>query len=147
MPTILIVDDDQALTRALALRLRGAGFEVVAAHSADEASRMAVQARPDLILLDIDLPHYSGLELHECLKFARRACTVPVVYLSGNDSLTNRAVAFQQGARAFLRKPYDPQQLLRTIQEVLARQGAAANGNGRAATEGGDAYEPRACCG
>ncbi|MBI4717231.1 MAG: response regulator [Planctomycetes bacterium] len=120
MPKILVVDDDVAMTRALAIRLRAAGFEVVVAHDADRGSRLAVSERPDVILLDVDMPHYSGLELHECLRFAERVRHVPVVYLSGNDCATNRAVAFQQGARAFLSKPYEPARLIQTLNEVVA---------------------------
>lgn len=147
MPKILVVDDDHALTRALSVRLSASGFEVVTAHSAQEASHVAVRERPDLILLDVDLPHFSGLELHECLRFAGRLRDVPVIYLSGNDSLTNRAVAFQQGARAFLPKPYDSQQLLRTIRDVLTRRTRAAEPCGDSVQEEGEHVHAHRACG
>jgi DNA-binding response OmpR family regulator len=118
-PRILVVDDDRPSTLALSVRLRAAGYEVLTAHDAEAASRLALRQRPDLMLLDIDMPHYSGLELHECLQFSERGRKIPVVYVSGDDSLSNRMLAQQHGARGFVSKPYEPRDLLRTIENVL----------------------------
>lgn len=120
---ILVIDDDTALLRAISIRLRTAGFQTVTAVDGASGAQLAARERPDLIILDIDMPHYSGLELHECLRFAGRVRGIPVMYLSGNDSLLNRATAHQLGARAFLTKPYDPMVLLNAVKEVLARFG------------------------
>ncbi len=121
MARILVIDDDRALARAISIRLEAAGFETVIAHDARTGSKLAVRQSPDVILLDVDMPHYSGLELHECLKFSERARHIPVVYLSGNDSQSTRAAAFRNGARAFITKPYDAARLVRTLREVIAQ--------------------------
>jgi DNA-binding response OmpR family regulator len=119
MSRILIVDDDKALATALSARLRAAGFEVFAAYCADTASKLVLQKRPDLVILDIEMPHYSGLEFHECLQMSPRTGNIPVIYLSGQDSTTYRTEAFRHGAQAFVSKPYDSKKLIALIQEVL----------------------------
>lgn len=119
MSTIIVIDDDQALTRALSIRLRSAGFVVHVANDGASGSRLVVKERADLILLDVNMPGFSGLELHECLKCSDRTRDIPVVYLSGADSHFARVEALQQGARAFLSKPYDPVQLIQTIRGIL----------------------------
>jgi DNA-binding response OmpR family regulator len=119
MRSVLIVDDDKSLTIALAVRLRQAGFNVWIAHNADQAAAMAVRERPDVIVLDIDMPRVSGLEFHQCLRFAKRSANIPVVYLSGHDSTEQKRIAFEQGARAFIGKPYHIADLVATLQRVI----------------------------
>lgn len=124
-PKILVVDDDRPSSLALSVRLRAAGFEVHTAEDAEAASSIALHDRPDLILLDIDMPRYSGLEWHECLQFSERGRRIPVVYLSEHDTLTHRLLAHQQGARAFVGKPYETRRLLGTVQGIVADRIAA----------------------
>jgi len=124
MPKALVVDDDSGLTTALALRLGAAGFQAFTANTADDASSIALHHRPDVIILDIDMPIYSGLEFQACLKFADRGRNIPIVILSGQDSNLNRLTAFQQGAAAFIAKPYDWPSLLGTIHSVIGFQGS-----------------------
>jgi len=119
MPKALIVDDDTGLTTALAVRLRSAGFEAFTANCADDASTIALRERPNVILLDIDMPVYSGLEFQACLKFSDRGRRIPVIILSGLDSDINRRTAYQQGAAAFVSKPFEWPSLLDTIHSVL----------------------------
>ena len=116
---ILIVDDDQALTRALTVRLRAAGFHVDVSNSAYDATRVAPHARPDLIILDVDMPGYTGLEFHQCLQFTQRSRHIPVIYLSGHDTELNRRLAFEQGAATFLTKPYDADHLVTAIHSAI----------------------------
>lgn len=123
---ILIVDDDPELTRALAVRLGHAGFDVAVANDADTAVALAQRHRPQAILLDIDMPHYTGLEFHECLQFGARTRCVPVVYISGHDCALFRQLAFERGARAFVAKPYDTVQLVQLLRDLLAPDVARA---------------------
>jgi twitching motility two-component system response regulator PilH len=120
MARVLVIDDDRALTLAIRIRLQAAGFEVVVAHDSRTGSQLAIREKPDVILLDVDMPHFSGSELHECLKYAERARHIPVVYLSGNDSISTRAAAFRSGARAFIGKPYDSVRLIQTLRKAIA---------------------------
>lgn len=120
MARVLVIDDDRALTLAIRIRLQDAGFEVVVAHDSRTGSQLAIREKPDVILLDVDMPHFSGSELHECLKYAKRARHIPVVYLSGNDSISTRAAAFRSGASAFIGKPYDSVRLIQTLCKAIA---------------------------
>lgn len=120
MPTILVIDDDHTLTRAVSVRLRAAGFDVQTANDAQSGLKLAATGQADLILLDIDMPRFTGLELHECLKCSERARYTPVVYLSGAESHHSHLEAFRHGAKAFLIKPYQPDELISTIRDVIA---------------------------
>lgn len=124
MSKILVVDDDKALTKAIAVRLQSAGFSVVVQNCAHDASSSVVQCLPDLIILDVDMPGYTGLEFHHCLQFSSRARDIPVVYLSGRDCADNRRIAFEQGAVAFLTKPFDSNDLVVSIKSILELQSA-----------------------
>lgn len=119
MSKILVVDDDKALTKAMALRLGAAGFEVHVCNDAHEASDTVVRCMPGAIVLDIDMPGYTGPEFHQCLQFTRRARHIPVIFLSGHDTEANRRIASVQGAAAFLTKPYDSDELIRTLHSVI----------------------------
>ena len=116
---ILIVDDDRTMVLALSVRLRSAGLEVITCQSAHDASHVALRERPDVLLLDVDMPHFTGLELHECLRLTERGRRLPVIYVSGSVSPSDHQIAFRQGAKAFIRKPFDPQTLIDTIRSVL----------------------------
>ncbi len=81
---ILVVDDDKALTQAMAVRLRHAGFEVSVCNSAHEASDIVVRYHPSVIILDIDMPGYTGPEFHQCLRGCVRSKIILV--LAGESS-------------------------------------------------------------
>lgn len=119
MPKVMVIDDDPGLRLALRLRLAAAGFEVLAAEHPTCALEPVLRARPDLIVLDIDMPHFSGLDFHQCLRGTRRGRDIPVVYLSGAGTPANREDAFRQGARAFISKPFDADELVATLRGLV----------------------------
>ncbi len=117
--SILIVDDDQAQTYTLSLRLQTQGFETVSAHTGHQALDIARDAGPDLILLDLGLPDMDGLEVCQKLADAPESCGIPVIILSGQerqDIIRNSRAA---GCLFFMRKPYDPNALLTLIEHSL----------------------------
>lgn len=116
----MIIDDDAALRRGMSVRLRAAGYTVLSAAHPDAALGLVLRERPDAILLDIEMPGFNGLDFHQCLRVTERAREIPVIYVSGRRTPSHVEDAFRQGARAFISKPYDPQELLAVVNGVLA---------------------------
>ena len=114
---ILVVDDDAFLRRLVTALLRRAGHEVTEAASAEEARTLLVAGpAPALLLLDIELPDLSGLDL---LADVGSALTCPVILMSGNDTESNRAVATSLGAVDYVVKPFAPKDFAARVQAAL----------------------------
>jgi len=119
---VLIVDDDDAQTEILAMRLGRLGFRTLTAASGASGLRQARQERPDLVVLDVRLPDADGMEICEQLTDDPATCMIPVIILTGMERPDIVRCARQAGCRFFVRKPYDPNALLLLIQSAL-RQG------------------------
>lgn len=117
-----IVDDEESVRRALGRLLRSAGFSVEAYGSGADFLRAAEQRPPDVVVLDLRMPHVSGLDVLRALR--RADVMVPVVVITGDDSPESRAQALDHGAWAYLRKPVDDAMLLDAITTAL-RDGVA----------------------
>jgi len=115
---ILLVDDDPALRALLRATFEVADVAVVEAENAEVARRQIRAARPDVILLDVNMPGTTGLELCAELKSAPATRDVPIVLLTGADRGTTTA-AKKAGADAIVRKPFSPLELL-AVAERLA---------------------------
>lgn len=126
---VLIVEDDADVRRALAIRLKAAGYEVTTA--ADDASAIAAarDVPPDLILLDLGLPGGDGYAVMGRIRRIGRLSRIPIVVLSARDPRTEEPRSKAAGAVAFLSKPADPAHLLRVIADHVwqteARPGSA----------------------
>ncbi len=115
---ILLVDDDPALRTLLRTTFEVADVGVVEAENADAARRQIERARPSVIVLDVNMPGKSGLELCRELKDDPSTRDIPIILLTGSQGGTT-AAAKQVGADAFVRKPFSPLELL-AVAERLA---------------------------
>jgi ribonuclease P protein subunit RPR2 len=115
---ILLVDDDPALRTLLRTTFEVADVDVKEAHSADAARRRINAARPDVIVLDVNMPGTTGLEFCADLKSDPATSTIPIILLTGSTGGTS-AAAKRAGADAFLLKPFSPLELL-SVAERLA---------------------------
>ena len=122
---ILIVDDERDIVKALTIRLKGAGYDVVTAFDGAQAIFMAYKENPDLILLDIRMPAGDGFSVAEKLKSSPQTLTIPVIFLSGSPEKNAEERAMELGSRFFIKKPYDPEELLDAIRRVLERDSAS----------------------
>lgn len=123
MKKILIVDDDEAIQKALSLRLRVANYLVSNVYDAAMAMTVARQELPDLILLDVSMPGGSGLQVAERIRGEPATRDTPLIFATGSakPGLKEKALAF--GPVAFFEKPYDPDTLLAAIERGLKSRG------------------------
>ena len=112
---VLIVDDEPDIVRALALRLKTAGYDVVAAMDGAGALMTAVTEQPDLVLLDIGLPYGDGHVVASRLRSNPKTAHIPILFLSARNGPEDLASARKSGAVGFIAKPYDPEELLRRV--------------------------------
>jgi CheY-like chemotaxis protein len=122
MKRILIADDDRKITAALTARLTSSGYEVLTAANGFDALKLIVTSKPALVLMDIWMPTGLGFSVAERMK--AYGLSTPVIFLTASRMHGLRAAARQVGAAGFLEKPYDPAQLLQTIEQTLSPSAA-----------------------
>jgi len=115
--TLLIVDDDQDLRGAIAEQLQAEGFDTVEAATAGDGVRQARDAKPDLILLDVDLPDMDGREA--CKRMREDGVTTPVIMLTAADTDDDAVRGLDSGANDYVTKPYKFAVLLARIRAQL----------------------------
>jgi DNA-binding response OmpR family regulator len=119
---ILIVEDDRNIAKALAIRLRAAGLEVIMAYDALSGLDMALRQQPDLVILDIGLPAGSGLSVAERIQNLIPKLT-PIIFITASRQPGLRERALQLGPVDYIEKPYDAEKLLEAIARVLPAKG------------------------
>lgn len=115
--TLLIVDDDQDLREAIAEQLQAESFDTIEAATAGDGMRQARDGKPDLILLDVDLPDLDGREA--CKRMREDGVTTPVIMLTAADTDEDAVRGLDSGATDYLTKPYKFAVLLAHIRAKL----------------------------
>jgi FixJ family two-component response regulator len=123
IPTIHIVDDDASYRTAVERLLKAAGYSVRTYASGAEFLECTVWAYPGCILLDMNMPDLTGLDVQSAL--ARRGDNLPIIFISGDATIPSTVQALKSGAVDFLTKPIQKDVLLSTIALVLARDAEA----------------------
>jgi CheY-like chemotaxis protein len=103
---VLIVEDEETSRRITALALHGAGRELLFAKDGDEALRMALEHRPDLIIMDLMLPRINGFEVARLIKRNNDLAHIPVVALTARTATYDQVQAKEAGCDDFITKPY-----------------------------------------
>jgi len=116
---ILIVDDNEDLSKGLRIILRAHDYVTATAADGVSAISQAKNEKPDLILLDLGLPAGDGFKVIERLSNIESLASIPIIVLSAKDVATNKDRALKAGARAFLQKPADNAELLGSIKSLL----------------------------
>jgi DNA-binding response OmpR family regulator len=119
-PTVLVVDDEPALVEVLEQYLRDDGFDVVSAGDGPPALELFERRRPDLVLLDINLPTWPGTEV---LRRMRALRDVPIIMLTGRVGEIDRVVGLELGADDYVGKPFSPREVVARVKSVLRRTG------------------------
>jgi DNA-binding response OmpR family regulator len=118
--TILIIDDEPNLRRSLALILQRAGYGVTTAESAEQVQQYLQAGAYDLVFLDLKMPDINGLELLPQIRTLYPE--MPVLILTAHATLDSAIEAVRKGARDYLLKPIDPEQILSRVSEILDEQ-------------------------
>jgi two-component system, OmpR family, phosphate regulon response regulator PhoB len=121
MTRMLVVDDETAIRRALAVNLSARGYEVDSAATGEEALRLAADHRPDLVLLDLMLPDVAGTEVCRILKQDALTREIAVLMLTAKGEEVDRVVGFELGADDYVVKPFSVRELLLRIDAILRR--------------------------
>jgi FixJ family two-component response regulator len=116
---IAIVDDDASVQRGLQRLIRSAGWKVETFASAQEFLARSRTELPNCVLLDLQLPGLSGLDLQK--RMAEVGLEIPIVFLTGHGNIPVSVQAMKAGAVQFLTKPVDEQELLQAIEEAVER--------------------------
>ena len=116
---ILIVEDDEDVGKVLRLRLGREGYETHVEGTGKGALSYAADCRPDLVVLDVRLPDMSGLQVAKQLRKLSLPWELPILMLTGLDQPVDKLYGFAFGADAYLTKPYDPAELLKTVKALL----------------------------
>jgi excisionase family DNA binding protein len=111
-PLVLLVDDDAKVRELVRVNLEFEGYIVREAGSAEEGMTAIEEAKPDLVLLDVMMPHIDGWEMLRRVQERYGAGAIPVVMFSGQVDAAARTQADAEGAQAFVGKPFDLQQLI-----------------------------------
>ena len=123
MTTILLVDDEAPLRRALRTSLKARGYDVVEAATGEEGLVAVADGTPDLVVIDQGLPELPGLEV---LTRLRRFSNVPVVVLTVRDRQPEKVSALDAGADDYITKPFDTEEFLARIRAALRRGSSEA---------------------
>jgi two-component system OmpR family response regulator len=126
---ILVVDDEAAITDLVGLALRYEGFEVATAATGREALSKSVEFAPDLAVLDVMLPDYTGLEV--CARLRSQGVKLPVVFLTARDATEDKIRGLSGGGDDYMTKPFSLEELVARIRTILRRTGQSAPESGR----------------
>jgi DNA-binding response OmpR family regulator len=129
---ILVVDDEASVVEVVSLYLKRDGFRVRQARDGREALAALRAQRPDLMVLDLMLPHVDGLEIMRRLR-DEPGDTVPVIMLTARSQETDRIYGLELGADDYVTKPFSPAELVARVKAVLRRAGS-----GQKVAEAGD---------
>ncbi len=122
MPKILIIEDNEENRDALARRLRRRGFDVIMAANGMDGLTMAQSEKPDLVLMDMNMPELDGWEATRRLKAAPESAAIPVIALTAHALAGDRERAIAAGCAEYHTKPVDLAALLTQIETILHQQ-------------------------
>jgi DNA-binding response OmpR family regulator len=117
-PTILLVDDEDAVRKVLAFPLERDGYEVIQAADGEEALQQFAQQSVDLVVLDIMLPRLDGLEV---CKRLRATSTVPIIMLTARDDELDKVIGLELGADDYITKPFSIREFRSRVRALLRR--------------------------
>jgi two-component system, OmpR family, response regulator MtrA len=121
-PTILVADDEEDVRELVTYRLTRSGYQVIGAGDGMEAFELATERTPDLMVLDVMMPKLDGYELTRRVRAEAALRSIPVILLTARSQETDVDRGFEVGADDYLRKPFNPDELVARVRAVLGRR-------------------------
>jgi len=121
MATVLVVDDVASELQMIGDMMTKAGFEVMKAADGYEAVKFTEEKKPDLVVLDIVMPKMNGFEVVRELRNNPKTEKLPIILCSQKNTEIDRVWGMEQGADAYLTKPFEPKQLVDIVQRLLEK--------------------------
>lgn len=125
-PTILVVDDTEINRDILGEFLGREGYHVLFSEDGASAKAQALQNKPDLILMDVNMPGETGFDVIKFLKSESRTASIPVIFITGMSNIKSKLVGFDLGAVDYITKPFHPREVLARVR-IHLKLGHAAN--------------------
>ena len=118
--TIMVVDDDPDIVTVLTIMLEQNEYNVRHAYSGRQLFSGLEGQKPDLIILDLMMPHMDGFEVLERLKADQETSSIPVILLTAQDEFENIMSGYKKGADYYITKPFTKSQLVNSIDSILS---------------------------
>ncbi|NKQ56478.1 response regulator [Amycolatopsis sp. K13G38] len=123
-PTVLVVDDEPQIVRALRINLTARGYKVVTAHDGTAALKAVAEAKPDVVVLDLGLPDMDG---NEVIAGLRGWSAVPIIVLSARSDSPDKVQALDAGADDYVTKPFGMDELLARLRAAVRRSAVSTS--------------------
>jgi DNA-binding response OmpR family regulator len=117
--TVLVVDDEQAITGVIEALLLKEGYKVLLAHDGQSGASLAAEIHPDIIILDITMPKLDGYATAELIRKTPGLESVPIIFLTGRTASEDGGRAFEAGGDSFVRKPFTGKQIIDLVKLTL----------------------------
>ena len=124
--TVLVADDEAHILHVVSMKLRNAGYEVVTAMDGEEALELCKSDPPAVVITDYQMPIMTGLEFCKALRAVESTRGIPAVMLTARGFDIEPAEMEEAGIEAVLAKPFSPREILKQVQDVMERRGAAS---------------------
>jgi DNA-binding response OmpR family regulator len=138
---VLVVEDDPDIAQLLVHYLDKAGFSPETVGSGREALALIQTRPPDLLVLDLMLPHVDGLEICRIVRSSAATAAMPIIMLTARGDESDRIVGLEIGADDYLAKPFSPNELVARVRALLRRTRRASSAEGPTMTYGGIAVD------
>lgn len=118
-PVILVAEDSHTVQAMVSSRLERSGYDVLSTDNGSDALRLAQERRPALVILDVEMPGMSGVEVTRLLRADEGTRDIPVILLTALDGETQAAAGYAAGANDYITKPFSPQELQSRVESLL----------------------------
>ncbi len=117
--TILVVEDDKDMNELICAVLSEAGYKTISVHTGEKGIERAHQDKPDLVLLDIELPKMDGIEVCRSITTHEETKSIPVIMVTIKRELSTKLSSYIAGARRFITKPFGVEELVGEVRKTL----------------------------